>query len=104
MSGDAAQRPRDYALGTTEQFPLPESVWESLRESLLLSKRELQIVRALFDGGCETSIARDLNVSAHTVHSHLDRLYKKLHVNSRCALAVCVFSEYLALYPPEDRG
>ena len=86
------------------RFPLPSSIWQSLGESLHLSGRELQIVCGIFDGGTEASIARDLDLSSHTVHSHLDRLYRKLHVSNRCALAVRVFAEYLALQGQEVRS
>ena len=78
-------------------FPLSLETWQVLGTSLHLSKRELEIVRAIFNGGIEARIAHDLNVSVHTVHSHLDRIHKKLHVSHRCALVVRIFTEYLSL-------
>ena len=66
-----------------------------------MSNRELEVVRGVFNGGTELSIAKELKLSVHTVHSHFDRLYKKLGIKSRCALAVRVFAEYLRLQPLE---
>ena len=104
MPGKTGQSESSYRLTTTTGFPLPGRLWHSVGESLHLSSRELQIVRGIFDGGCEASIARDLDLSSHTIHSHLDRLYRKLHVSNRCALAVRIFSEYLTLHPPDRDG
>ena len=83
--------------GQAAPFPLTKSGWHALASSLHVSKRELQIVRGIFEGGTEATIAEDLDVSIHTVHSHLDRLYKKLHVPNRCAMVVRIFAEYLRL-------
>jgi DNA-binding CsgD family transcriptional regulator len=78
-------------------FPLSREAWEVLASSLHLSERELDIVRGIFDGGAEADIACDLDVSVHTIHSHLDRMYRKLHVGNRCALVVRIFSTYLIM-------
>lgn len=101
MPGKTGQSESRDRSTTTNGFPLPSQLWHSVGQSLRLSNRELQIVRGIFDGGSEASIARDLDLSSHTIHSHLDRLYRKLHVSNRCALAVRVFSEYLKLHPPD---
>jgi DNA-binding NarL/FixJ family response regulator len=85
----------------TAPFPLPDRQWRSVGEYLRLSGRELQIVRGFFNGGTEATIAGRLRLSSHTVHSHVDRIYKKLNVGSRCGLAVRIFSAYLSLYPPD---
>ncbi len=79
------------------RFPLSPRYWQALGDSLRLSVRELQVVQSVFEGGTEAEIADQLRLSAHTIHSYLDRLYKKLKVNSRCELAVRVFEEYLTL-------
>jgi DNA-binding NarL/FixJ family response regulator len=50
----------------------------------------------VFDGFDQEEISRELNISPHTVHTHLDRLYRKLRVKSRCELVVLVFLAYLS--------
>lgn len=62
---------------------------------LKLSPRALQLVRGIFDDKTEDGIAFDLNISAHTVHSHLIRIYQRLAVCSREELLVCIFGRYL---------
>jgi DNA-binding NarL/FixJ family response regulator len=48
-----------------------------------LSPREHDILRMLAEGGLYKEIAEELGVSWHTVHNHIRRIYKKLHVRSR---------------------
>jgi DNA-binding NarL/FixJ family response regulator len=67
-----------------------------IADSLDLSDRQLEIVRCVFDGLDETSISRELDISHHTVHTYLDRLYRKVGVKSRCELVVQVFLAYLS--------
>ena len=68
--------------------------WRAIAESLALSGREFQILRHIFDDDKESTIAQTLDISAHTVHTHVGRLYRKLGVASRCELLVRVFAEY----------
>jgi DNA-binding CsgD family transcriptional regulator len=70
--------------------------WQGLADSLKLSDRELQSVQCIFDDQTELAIARELRISAHTVHTHLERLYRKLGVTSRCAAVVRVLGEYVS--------
>lgn len=76
---------------------LSEQQWQAIAEALKLSNRELQIVHCIFDDRTEAGIARQLGISSHTVHTHLERLYRKLGVACRCGAAVRVFAEHLAL-------
>jgi DNA-binding CsgD family transcriptional regulator len=76
---------------------LSESAWQAIANSLRLSGRELEIVRAIFDGLKERAIAARLGVAPRTVHTHVERLYRKLVVNDRAHLALCVMGEFLAL-------
>ena len=41
----------------------------------------------------ELAIASDLGISQHTVHTYLERVYRKLAVGSRVALVVRVMAE-----------
>jgi DNA-binding CsgD family transcriptional regulator len=73
------------------------SVWMELARSLRLTGRELQIVRGVFDDRTEAAIADDLGISAHTVHTHLQRLREKLEVMDRATLILQVVEEFLRL-------
>lgn len=71
--------------------------WARLAAALDLSPRQLEITQCIFDGLSEPAIGRLLGVTASTVHTHLDRLYRKLHVHGRCELVVAIFIHYLSL-------
>ena len=63
--------------------------WWALGQTLQLSPRELEIAQAVFDDRSEAAIARDLELSVHTVHTYTKRLYQKLGASSRVEL-VCI--------------
>ena len=48
-----------------------------------LSRREIEILELLAHGHGNKQIAAKLSISANTIHWHLNRIYEKLHVNSR---------------------
>ena len=48
-----------------------------------LTAKELQIVKALEDGLSYKLIAARLQISIHTVNSHIQHIYRKLEVNSK---------------------
>jgi DNA-binding CsgD family transcriptional regulator len=74
-----------------------EPAWQEIAHSLKLSGQELQIARGVFDDHTEATIADNLKVSPHTVHTHCERLYHKLGVTGRVKLALRVMDEYIAL-------
>jgi DNA-binding CsgD family transcriptional regulator len=53
----------------------------------VLTQQQIEIARLVADGLPNKSIARRLGISPATVSSHLARTYKKLHIDSRAALA-----------------
>lgn len=77
--------------------------WRLLARSLELSKRQSQIVQAVFDDKKESAIAVHLGISSHTVHTHLERLYRKLGITSRVALVSRVFIQYLWMQDGRER-
>lgn len=81
---------------------LKDDAWAVIGTSLRLSTRELQIVECLIEGGLDTDdeIGRVLGISPHTVHTHLERLYKKIGVASRSHLILRVFTEYVRFFSP----
>jgi len=78
---------------------LSSAAWSAIGASLKLSSRELQIVMCIVEDLAETQddVGRHLGMSPHTVHTHLERLYKKLRVGNRSSLIVRVFAEYVHL-------
>jgi DNA-binding CsgD family transcriptional regulator len=67
---------------------------ETLRQTLRLSRREAMVVDLALSDLSEATIALTLGISRHTVHTHLDRIYQKLRVHSRCQLALRLFRTY----------
>lgn len=58
----------------------------------LLTKRELQIAGLVASGRINKQIASELNISEWTVSTHLRRIYSKLGIRTRAALAYrCAF-------------
>ena len=57
-----------------------------------LSDRERQVLDLLSHGHPEKQIADRLNISPHTVHTYIRRIYEKLHVHSH-AQAVAKYTE-----------
>jgi DNA-binding CsgD family transcriptional regulator len=69
--------------------------WQLLAHWLKLSPRETQIVQGVFDNHKENEIAGNHNLSPHTVHTYLERLYRKLGVGGRVPLVVRVAAAHL---------
>jgi DNA-binding CsgD family transcriptional regulator len=78
---------------------LNERSWAAIGSSLRCSRRELEILTSLIEDRLDTedAIGRALGISPHTVHTHLERLYRKVGVGSRAHLIVRVFAEYVQL-------
>ncbi len=69
--------------------------WQAIAAELRLSARELQIAHGFLDGLDEHGVAAQIGISEHTVHSHLQRLYRKIDVNSRCEFLRRMFVAFL---------
>jgi DNA-binding NarL/FixJ family response regulator len=54
-----------------------------LAEYIKLSDREKQILKGLVDGMSYKMIAGTLDITFGTVHTHIKKIYEKLHVNSK---------------------
>lgn len=74
-----------------------ERAWKELAHSLRLSRRELELLRGMFDGLTESAIAAELSISLRTVHTHVERLHRKLQVTHQVALVLKVVVEFLKL-------
>ncbi len=74
-----------------------ERAWTEVARNLRLSRRELQLLRGMFDGLTELAIAAELNISERTVRTHAERLHRKLHATHKVALVLRVMVEFLNL-------
>jgi DNA-binding CsgD family transcriptional regulator len=74
-----------------------DQAWNEIARSLRLSGQELRIVCGVFDDQTESAIAGQLQVSPHTIHTHCERLYRKVGVSDRVRLVLRVMEEYVAL-------
>lgn len=71
--------------------------WKQIGCRLGLSGRELQIAQGTFDDKTELAMAADLHISPSTIHSHIERLHRKLAITDRAQLLLRVTQEFLAL-------
>ena len=80
---------------------LDDHAWDAIVRELRLSRREQQILTSIIEDQLTTEddIAHALGMSPHTVHTHLERLYRKTGVASRSHLILRVFAEYVRLAP-----
>jgi DNA-binding CsgD family transcriptional regulator len=76
---------------------LTNHAWHEIARTLGISNRELQIVQAVFDNQHEADIAKRFKLSPHTVHMHMNRLFKKLNVKSRTELVLRIVEQMVAL-------
>ena len=74
---------------------LTNADWEAISACLAFSTRESQIARLVLDDVTEATIAVRLSISPRTVHSHVERLYRKLRVHSSRQLLVRIFNAYM---------
>lgn len=71
--------------------------WREVCRKLNLSVRERQICQHFFFNVRETEVASNLGISSHTVHSYVDRMYRKLAIHSRQELLGRLFITYLSV-------
>jgi len=57
-------------------------------EYINLSDREKEVLQKLVEGMSYKMIASSLNIAFDTVHSHINNIYSKLHVNSKSEAVV----------------
>ncbi|WP_435355158.1 response regulator transcription factor [Emticicia sp. SJ17W-69] len=75
-----------------EYFSLPKII---KNEENNLSERELDILKCLVDGDSYKMIASNCYISMGTVRSHINNIYKKLHVNSKSEAVVKALKDKL---------
>jgi DNA-binding NarL/FixJ family response regulator len=80
MAGGAPMTP-EVARKVLDAFARTEGSQESV-DDYQLTDRELEILRLMADGLLKKEIADRLDLSVHTVSTHLRRVYNKLHVKT----------------------
>jgi DNA-binding NarL/FixJ family response regulator len=76
---------------------LSDPAWLEIATALNVTKRELQVIQAVFDNLHESAIAHRLGISAHTTHTHLNRLFLKLNVTTRTELVLRIVEQMIFL-------
>ena len=66
-----------------------DTAMENVKEKFELTKREVEILREIYDGKTNTQIADELFISESTVKAHIYNLFRKMDVRSRVE-AVCI--------------
>ncbi|WP_433451132.1 LuxR C-terminal-related transcriptional regulator [Streptomyces sp. CA-142005] len=69
-----------------------------------ITEREWQILRLVANGATDREIAAELNISEHTVHSHLDRLCSKTGYRRRADLTRLALKRGMAATEPAEEG
>jgi len=83
MEGGAPMTP-EVAKKVLKAFAKIKPVQDSSddKDDYNLTEREREILRLMTDGLLKKEIAKLLNLSIHTVSSHMRRVYDKMHVNT----------------------
>ena len=93
----ASERPNpEFNVAGYGTLALTDADWETIATILALSARESQVARQVMDGATEADIAARLSIAPRTVHSHVERLYRKLKVHNRHQLLVRIINTYLS--------
>ncbi len=83
-----------------------EDAWAGIADKLALSPRQIEVARYVLADQSDEEIAEATGLSRGTVHTHVERLHKKLGIHSRVQLAMRVLTAYLAWHiesPPPTR-
>jgi ATP/maltotriose-dependent transcriptional regulator MalT len=84
---DSNSNAREVVIDGQRYFLVPaEPDVEAEGPASKLTVRELEIVRLVARGLVNKQIAHRLDISEHTVATHLRRIYAKLHVDTRAAM------------------
>lgn len=93
------------ATGTsTSNGSVIELDWPAIGRRLSLSPREMQVMHGIFAGGKHASIARDLNMSPHTLDTHWRRIKHKLKVDSPIAAVHRIYEVMIQMRVVESKS
>jgi len=77
---------------------------QEARPAARLTKREIEVIAAVVDGGGNKDIGRTFGLSEQTVKNHLSHIYDKLGVSNRLELALYAVHHKLLSGGPGGRG
>jgi len=95
--GASLDQERDRGRTDCPSAIIADHAWEQVRHVLKLSRREFEVAIDVFDNLQTKDIADHLDISSHTVQTHLQRIFSKLGVRNRCLVTVKLFTTYLSL-------
>ena len=103
LNGAGSLRAKPRAAPALGSRMISDEDWREIARALHLSRRHLQIARATFDRRKESAIASDLQISEHTVRSHIKRLHLMLGVMDRVDLVLLIFQVFRSLSNSSQR-
>lgn len=71
------------------------AVFKENREMIKLTRREVEVADMVAKGLSNCEIARGLTLSVRTVDTHLNNIYRKLHIRNRTQLAMRIAAKDL---------
>ena len=71
--------------------------WQRVAIELLLSPRQLELIRHIFDGKKLVAVAQEMNLSLGTVKTYSQRIHRKLQVSDQRELTLAVIRAHLQL-------
>jgi DNA-binding NarL/FixJ family response regulator len=69
------------------EYAIHGNIPSAIEESVLMTKREKQVIELIADGDTNKEIAQKLHLSTHTVKSHVHNILEKLALNTRVQIA-----------------
>jgi DNA-binding CsgD family transcriptional regulator len=74
---------------------LSDSEWAMLRRRLMLTGRQMQVLRGVFAEQTDEAIGAALGITPRTVRAHLEKLYRKCNCRTRSGAIVSAFKTYV---------
>lgn len=71
-----------------------DAEWERLVSELGFTSRQAELIDGILQGWSDQQIARELQISPHTVRAHFQRVFEAQGVTDRTALVVEVFKTF----------
>lgn len=93
--GEVPQREASVSHSGGERDVLSTGEWQLVDTELGLTAREREIVELVLADLKESAMGAELGISPHTVHTHLERVYRKVGVRGRVQLVVRVLGACL---------
>lgn len=102
VSGDGRTREQVRQARSTArengQTLFSEEAWGRVGTSLGLSSREREVLRQIFNGNKQVTIAQNMGLSLGTIKTYSQRIHQKLRVSNRVELTLAVVGAYHTLY------